>query len=408
MKEPPKLIDCDDESSSESSGEEDIDSEQEAHDIKVQECSVAGRDAKNRPYYDKYAICFVCNNDFSALPKHLEARHADNDDVKELMSLPKGSKMRKDLLQKLSRSGNYVHNIKVLKEKKGELLPVRRPAVGKAVSYRQYTPCLYCKGFFLAVDLWRHAKICSNQENDKIQPKHLNSERSHKKASRAFLFASLHDKSFGLILPIVAKMRKRELAEIISNDDLMCRYGQFLCTMHATNTDQSRYIGNKLRELARLLLYLKEEFQNDNLKLADLLTADHFETIVQAVKKMPHEGPSTAKRIGESLGKVIVIYKGYLMTSGDRKQRKDADCFEWKLLNMWQDLVSVPAMRALHMAKQSKPCSLPFTSDVKLFCEKLESLLGPTLENVMNGNLAEGRLLSELCLAKIITLNKRR
>jgi hypothetical protein len=96
--------------------------------------------------------------------------------------------------------------------------------------------------------------------------------------------------------------------------------------------------------------------------LTNLIHPSKWEIVVQAVEDMPSLGPSTAKRIVQTLAKVIVVYKGHLMTTGHRKDRKNADDFEWLITSQWQDLVAIPAERALGTARDKKPDAVLFTN----------------------------------------------
>ena len=65
------------------------------------------------------------------------------------------------------------------------------------------------------------------------------------------------------------------------------------------------------------------------------LKPTQFHFLVEAVKKMPQEGPSLLKRIGHSLSDMITVYKGFLLASqANRKIFREADDYEYMLTNM--------------------------------------------------------------------------
>ena len=370
----------------------------EKTEITVQACEPSGE--KNRTY-TKWQFCFCCDQHFSRLDKHLPRKHDDAEEVAELLQHKKGSLERRDILRDLTRLGNFNHNLRVLKEKKGEIVVVRRPKVGTSADYRRYVPCHACLGFFHKEDLWRHncPKLASDHNFD---------TKMALRKGKALLFSSMDNNVSPVLLDMLSKMRKKDLADAIAGDQLICKYARWLLMKHSTNTDQSKYICNKLRELARLLLAVRKHKDDEEIQLTDDMKPQFFDTLIDVVKQMPKEGPSTDKRLGESLQKVVVVLKGQYMSEGNSKGRRDADKFEWQMTKMWPDLVSIPAQRELNFKKQSKPCSIPFSEDVQKMAENLKNKIKEVHQKAEDGDRSCLRFLLELCLARIITFNKRR
>jgi hypothetical protein len=398
--------DDDDENSVDDEPEPNQDQTNKCTKITVQECEVAGRDKTGKPFYTKQNFCLFCEYKFSKLPKHLERRHGDKDLIIELKKLPVNSKERKACLDDLTKVGNFHHNLKVWREKQGELVVVRRPSSSK--DYVEFLPCTHCLGTFAAIDLWRHNIKCQEprlegKNESEIGQNHV------LRGSRAFLNCALNNSpKIAKMTELVSKMRRKDLAKIILEDPLIMAFGYWMLTMHGTNINQSGYIIGKCRELARLIQYVKESEKMDELSLTNLIHPSKWDTVVQAVKQMPSLGPSTSKRIGQTLQKVIVVYKGHLMTTGNRKDRKNADDFEWLITSQWQDLVAIPAQRALSTARDKKPDAVPFTNDVKTMSIGLSDALKKDLLELKSGKMSLARRVLEICLARIVTFNKRR
>ena len=370
--------------------------------ITVQESKVAGYDKSGHPFYNKYQYCLFCGQGKAKLSRHFASNHSSEDEVIALSKM-KGA-VRNTFLQELTNAGNYRHNVDVLKQKQGEIVPVRRPPEGANKSYRLYKPCPDCHGFYQEAELWRHSANCEKN-------KRTGTKRHILKEAKALLFSATTGptlKPNPAFDQMIARMRKRDLQDVIASDELLRRYGHWMMMKHETNKDQSHYITNKLRELARLVLYAREEEKNQSLTLQDLLKPEKFDDLVTYVKAMPKEGHSTSKRLGESLQKVIVVLKGHLMANGDNKSRRKVDHVEWQLTNMWQDIVAIPAQRALTHAKQSKPASLPFTEDVVSMANNLKKAIHDAYRQLLDGKMTVARRLMELILARIITFNKRR
>ena len=98
------------------------------------------------------------------LPRHLEAVHENETEVAQALSLPKNSKERKNLLALIRNKGNHAHNVQVLKQNRGYIIPARRPTY--IPNPRDYIPCDECFGYYLHMDMWRHKKNCFMRQSD--------------------------------------------------------------------------------------------------------------------------------------------------------------------------------------------------------------------------------------------------
>lgn len=113
-------------------------------------------DGKRR--WDKKHYCVFCRRPQVKIARHLLRKHADQQEVAAASTLPTGSKERHLLLEHLRCRGNYMHNIEVIRQGFGEIIPWRQPS--EEVDARNYLPCPLCLGFFLRADLWKHQASC--------------------------------------------------------------------------------------------------------------------------------------------------------------------------------------------------------------------------------------------------------
>ncbi|XP_054608497.1 uncharacterized protein LOC129167875 isoform X2 [Dunckerocampus dactyliophorus] len=108
--------------------------------------------------WDKKHYCVFCRRPQVKIARHLLRKHADEKEVAAASTLPTGSKQRHLLLEQLRCRGNYLHNIEVIRQGRGEIVPWRQPS--QEVDARNYLPCPLCLGFFLRADLWKHQASC--------------------------------------------------------------------------------------------------------------------------------------------------------------------------------------------------------------------------------------------------------
>jgi len=96
---------------------------------------------------------FYCGVAHSQIQRHWLARHTDEHEVIQLVSLTDKVERRKHTI-KLRNMGNHLHNVQVLKEQKGELLVTYRAKQEAQPS--EYVPCEHCFGYMLKQKLYRH------------------------------------------------------------------------------------------------------------------------------------------------------------------------------------------------------------------------------------------------------------
>lgn len=118
----------------------------------------------------KKNYCYICVKPQSKFTCHLKTHEKSYVNVARALALPKHSKERQKLLNKLWNKGNYEHNADVLASGTGLLKLRCKPK--KKYNSKDCVHCMYCHAMFLRRDLWRHVrnffpnqwKIRQNQE----------------------------------------------------------------------------------------------------------------------------------------------------------------------------------------------------------------------------------------------------
>lgn len=110
--------------------------------------------------YDKCHYCKFCGTRIvNKIQRHLLTVHQGEEEVKQILFLPKRSKERSLLLRRLTNDGNFQHNIDVLREGNGHLVVGRRSELNTKTASR-FTVCVFCKKWQSKSNLWRHLKTC--------------------------------------------------------------------------------------------------------------------------------------------------------------------------------------------------------------------------------------------------------
>lgn len=299
-------------------------------------------DGKRR--WDKKHYCVFCRRPQVKIARHLLRKHADQQEVLAASALPTGSKQRHLLLEHLRCRGNYMHNIEVIRQGSGEIVPWRQPS--EEVDARNYLPCPLCLGFFLRADLWKHQASCrkkltsdpsrdsassaektcdpskngacdstvecneadSTEDTPSDPPaeqtvtkgpttsspgvhENLTSDpagdpprkrsRVQAAASRLLPISSGASESCSEILH---RMNQDHVSHQVKSDWLICKYGNKLMGNQDGGQRRYDYVSQKLRELGRFLLAAKS-LDPAILTLQDLLAPGRLSLALSAARK---------------------------------------------------------------------------------------------------------------------------
>ena len=249
--------------------------------------------------WDKRDFCKFCHKSQAKLIRHMMLKHSDEIEVSMFMAQPLKSKQRLLLQQKLRNDGNYEHNVDVLKNDSGVIVPFRRPCSSR--SSVDFLPCEFCHAMFVKHNLWRHVKTCPF--------KHSASSDGHnrRQGSSSLLLPFSTEASSGLKRDIMSGMNQDDVTAAVRVDDLIMKFGSRLHFKHGHLKHRFAYIKERIRQLGRFLLQMRRT--SAVTCLSDCLDPQQFQSVVSAVRsvcgfdeeKHIYKTPSLALKLGHSL-----------------------------------------------------------------------------------------------------------
>ena len=360
---------------------------------------------------------------YAKIARHYEHHHKDEAEVAEAFAYPRGSKDRKKALEKLRLQGNFHHNLRVLECKNGQLIVMRRPGEDEDCSQDDYLPCIHCLGFVKRKDLWRHNKACNFKSGDKDDKKD-EEENDYMKCQK------LQAKSKLLILPslfpgksspfqeVVASMKSDQITLVARNDSIISALSAMM--VEKVGTRRSHDISQNMRNLARLLMSMREAENNENAQLLQFLCPEKFDVVVECVMDISNfkvkmgesqvGTPSLALHIGYALKKCVGIVRGKALREKDRGLLEDIEHFEKLMEAEWNYRISHHSMTTLNDRKHNQPDLLPVTSDLQKLKEYITLKVVYLTSKLQSAkpDVRTWRELSELVLNRLILFNKRR
>ena len=157
-------------------------------------------------------------------------------EVAHALSFKTGSKERRDMIDRLRKKGNFLHNKEVKTSGTGELKLSRQPK--KKYSRKDYVDCMYCKGLYIRRDYWRHEKQCSSK------PAEVNKAESGR--TRVLALTSMMDSTWQQVSPAVfdllQAMHDDDISGVARSDFLIMQLAQTMYNRYGQDSTKHGYI----------------------------------------------------------------------------------------------------------------------------------------------------------------------
>jgi hypothetical protein len=375
------------------------------HAAKMNEgCRIMATNNTNGRKWDKKHACLYCKKLFSKLPRHLEATHANEKEVLEAMMQPKLSKQRKQLFEKLRNMGNFIHNSTCLTTGHGIIIPKRRANSGNIKNLDEYAPCGACRGLFKKKYFYHHYNNCSERKETSTR----------KKGFTVFPTVDCFMEDFSS--NVLANMRQDNLYQVMRQDKLILKFGAELYNKLGVQIHLRTYIAQRMRQITRLLLAVRECDKSIN-NLSDILHPRNYNTFVKGVqtvasfdKKTNKYGiPSLALRLRSTIMECAQIEKSHCIISENYSRRKEVDDFVSLIDMNFRNHVTSHALSTAYNAKWNRPVLLPFASDISKLSSYLKEQAAGLMEDI--GQICSPETWIRLCevsLTQTVLFNRRR
>ena len=112
----------------------------------------------------KYQVCYYCEKPVLKIARHLMSRHIDEEEIAKIAAKKKLNYHEYRVgIKKVKNHGNFNYNAKILAMGGTELVLARKPV--KARKPDEFLPCIFCYGFFVVDELWRHCAHCEFRDD---------------------------------------------------------------------------------------------------------------------------------------------------------------------------------------------------------------------------------------------------
>ncbi|XP_071839517.1 uncharacterized protein [Apostichopus japonicus] len=258
-------------------------------------------------------------------------------------------------------------------------------------------------------NLWKHKKNCFMASESTMK------DKRHQSTS-ALLLPFSQEVSQSFKDTVFASMTYDSISFAARHDHIIVQYGERMFAKLGHERHQVGYISQKMRELARLLLKIKET-KPDVKSLYDCISPKQFDTVLEAVRNLagldPQTGkyktPSLALKLGHSLQTCALIVKAECIKSEDPVKEDQADKFSKLAVIEWAHKVGTGARTTLEERKWNKPNMLPLSEDIRQLHAKLSEVIEEKQKLLaLSDDVTAWYALAEATLSKLILFNRRR
>ncbi|XP_050398339.1 uncharacterized protein LOC126816141 isoform X5 [Patella vulgata] len=279
--------------------------------------------------WDKRQYCYYCRKPQSKLPRHLYKIHTTESEVRKIIQTM-DPHQKTNLLSKIRNLGNHKHNCEVLRKNEGCLIVAYRPSNMTKVNPNDYCPCVHCYGYYMRKELWKHKCFFKTSSKRKLEDDDPNeSTESHKIRKRVYRDSQLLKPALAgvseALNDLLAPMKPDEISQIVKNDNIIIELAKREYLGAGYDVNQFNYIRSKLREIGRLLYFLRENDDNQKACLEDYINPQNLSKVVTALRNVAgfksdtnqFATPSLALKIGHTLKKCAMIVMANALENGD-------------------------------------------------------------------------------------------
>ena len=353
------------------------------------------------------------------IARHLTTKHKNESEVAKLLVAKESKDRYKEYLlgiHRLKCRGNFVHNIEVLSKGGSDIVVAKRPSKSRPSS--DFLPCMYCYGFFVSEELWKHVKNCELRQGGQVYECRKTLSLSRTLLESATLPDGMEDAWEREVREcVLSRMIQDDIYRAVRKDRLILRFGAIL--IKKLGRAKVLDISQRMRQRGRLVQSLLQIDSTKN-SLEDFISGECFDTVIKATEEIcgvmsTDEGrrafkkPSLAVRSGHLLVKIGNVKRGCALRRQNEGDRLATETFLSLLKSEWTDTISSCALNTLKRRKDHQVQILPLTEDlVKVRDHMLKEMEKGSRVVLSNHDYSTWRKLAQMTMSRLILFNKRR
>ncbi|KAJ8951251.1 hypothetical protein NQ317_000558, partial [Molorchus minor] len=343
----------------------------------------------------KRHCCYYCHKQVFKIYRHYTEVHKEENEVKKISLLEKKNPLRKHLLDKLRKKGDYIFNTQ-LKSENEEIVVCRQSLKTEKAARKKNVPCPHCLGYYSKLSIRHHIEKCMPRPNKLLKRVNIQAECRR-------LQNNIHQ--------IASEDLQTKIFPILNDDDVtnVIRYDE-ACTSHGAQ------IRSNLRTLGRLILAIKELNPTIN-NLYEALDACYVDLIIKGIDKVAgldttsnlYKSPATAMLLSTELKKLSKLLHMEFIKKGDIQSQKRMEDL-YTVFNLeFHVTINKKGAETQKINSRRKKTILPKTDQIARFRDYLENKIKYYI-NKLNEKYSQmdWMRLAEFTLVHLAVFNRKR
>ncbi|XP_033725242.1 uncharacterized protein LOC117315207 [Pecten maximus] len=405
-----------------------------ARDVKNQDIYVSlvqksqttrkGKRKKNRRVYNAKHPCPFCPKIVANFSHHITTvQQKQEHSVKEILETS-DAKTKQIKIALLRLKGAHEHNMRSLKEKKGEIFLRRRSNVDdsdskgsedegeNSIDIEKYGPCPKCFGWITLHSIKRHMKMCILSDDSFLSTA---SKGTLTVQSRLLSGRLPEEASRALIKEVFPIMLEDNVCKVSKEDSLIVSLGNQWMLRNKGNAIMRKYYTSSVMRLAAKLKLALQHLDNSTKDLDEYFQPSNFDVVVKGALRccFPADAdeeelksPSNAIKLGHDIKRLVSAKLAKALMAGNACKKKEAEEF-LKLMEIeWGLRVTKLARIILNERAFNRDRNLPIPDDVRKLAEYMQhEILNLDLKTC---SLSNYRKVAVATLARVTLFNRRR
>ncbi|KAK0076194.1 hypothetical protein PV325_005761 [Microctonus aethiopoides] len=355
----------------------------------------------------KKDFCIYCKKLVTQFARHLQTKaHRNEEDVKLFMKYPPKSTIRKQLICKIQRKGNFLHNTNP-DYNTGILITCRRQQSNSKNNSQDYIVCTHCQGSFSKRTIRLHYKNCNTNHRKGVREITAMGRRMS-----AYVHSSAN---YTLRKVIIPGMHDDEVTRAIKYDELVILAGNQFCDNY-TRDQHVELIRGHLRLLGRLKIAMIAK--NPAIEqLGEMFDTNNYMILKEAIrdvaqydsKKRVYGAPANASTLGTLIKKLGKIWNAQCTLKEDWETQKKYQNFLSVFDYDFPTTINKKVIEEQINKRREKTEILPMKQDIKKLYDHLKQICNEAVEKLeRNFDYTTWRNLAEACLILLQMFNRRR
>jgi integrase len=357
-------------------------------------------------------MCPYCSENHTRLPRHITAKHKDEEDVQKVLALPK--KEQRTAFGALRKKGIYKQNSELLKTNAPDsalISQYNRPSSSTSQTTKGKKMCGNCMSLYSSKTIWKHKQNCKQPLSS------TSTQLSHIPSIPISVLRNCPGDDPAFKVEVLRRFLEDEVGELCRTDFAIKTFGYHQWEKNAKG--DRKPCMNEMRNLAKLVLECRLINKEKKIVMPftgeDLLDKKHYELITAAMKRITvhdnnEEKNSLKMKLAYELRAAATTMQAVYLMEDKKELAENCSVFMTILKVNWGGIVN----KAVYRVKKRRqellrlPQQLPDEEEIRMIKDHITAELCCVHDNDRTWNTYLFNRLRAQLVCRLTLFNARR